>query len=510
MPQPLISQSLPSALLRIDKLPTLPAVAIEILRLADDPNASADDLVAAMEHDPALAAKLIQLANSSMFSSGWETTVLRDAVMRLGVKTVKLMALSFSLVSHPTGAHDDERVLEGYWRWSLTLATASRALARAARVDGADEAFLCGLLANIGQLALLELAPQDYSRVLERAAGRMPSLQDEESALGLHRGHVAEALLKSWGLPLRVMRGSQWALMLAAEPQPQTPAEKQLHSALALGRLATELLVDKGGANALRALTNEAASHGLSEAALNAALLKLEYEMHELAAMFQLSLPAERDYASILDEARRQIVNVSLGSLAELRQERNRSDALASANRELATAASTDGLTGLANRATFDRFLADQLTRRANGGMQKTLGLVMVDVDHFKRFNDTHGHACGDRVLRVVAQILKRGLRSNDLAARYGGEEFAMAYPEIGPDELQAAAERLRAALAAHVLQLDGTTGQITASFGCAYVETVEPGADTGPIGAALCAAADKALYAAKRAGRNRVAMAPN
>jgi diguanylate cyclase (GGDEF)-like protein len=500
----LTPKTLPAALARLDSLPTLPAVAVEVLRLAEDESASAVDLARPIERDPALASKLVKLANSSMFGCGTETTNVRDAVVRLGMKTVKLMALSFSLAKPPTNADRHAEVLSAYWRRSLTLATAGRSLARAARLGCDDEAFLCGLLANIGQLVLLELLPVEYPQLLAGTDRRNPTLAEEQAALGLNRAHVADALLSTWGLPERLRLGAQWALGGATEVEPRRQADARLRAALKLGHLAEQLLSSDGGANALQALLAASAEHGLAEAGVNDALMLLESELREMASLFQLELPPGRNHASILDEARMQIVNASLGAVADLQRERNRAQALESANRELSVAASSDGLTGLANRATFDRFLSEQLLRRAQGGMQKSLGLVMVDVDHFKRVNDTFGHAGGDTVLRGVAQLLKRGMRGNDLAARYGGEEFALVFPEIAPAELAAASARLRAALQSQEFVLDGRRAAVTASFGCAHVTVVDGTLD----GSALCEAADRALYRAKQQGRNRVVSA--
>lgn len=120
----------------------------------------------------------------------------------------------------------------------------------------------------------------------------------------------------------------------------------------------------------------------------------------------------------------------------------------------------------------------------------------MVDIDHFKQLNDTHGHQVGDEVLRVVARTLDEHLRAGDLAARYGGEEFCVVMPGASLEDAVAAAERLRVAITRMPVE-----PRVTASFGVA----LGPAHGTTPD--AITAAADRALYDAKRGGRNRVAV---
>ena len=162
----------------------------------------------------------------------------------------------------------------------------------------------------------------------------------------------------------------------------------------------------------------------------------------------------------------------------------------------LRTMAATDGLTGVANRRTFETTLAKELSRASRRG--DALSLAMIDIDHFKRLNDTHGHQTGDAVLRRVAQTLAAACRDFDTAARYGGEEFAMILPGASADQAAAIGERLRAAIAG-----DPAQPAVTVSIGMASF----PGAAAGA--GELIAAADQALYASKRAGRDRVTSAP-
>jgi len=159
--------------------------------------------------------------------------------------------------------------------------------------------------------------------------------------------------------------------------------------------------------------------------------------------------------------------------------------------------ASFDGLTGLYNRRWLEETLPRQVARAE--ASRHPLSAVMVDVDHFKRFNDRYGHAAGDYVLFAVGQTLRRCFRPTDLVARYGGEEFTVILPDTRGEQALVAAERVRRALEGALLTLEcGTAVRVTASMG---VSELAP----GQRGQELVQAADRALYQAKGAGRNRV-----
>ncbi len=164
------------------------------------------------------------------------------------------------------------------------------------------------------------------------------------------------------------------------------------------------------------------------------------------------------------------------------------------------TEALLDFLTGVANRKAFDETLAEAAGEAVSAGVE--LSLLMIDIDHFKRFNDQYGHVVGDEVLRFVANKISDMVRGRDLIARYGGEEFAVILPETPLAGARTVAENIRSWFAQEKLKRIATAqrlGTITVSIGAALYRPGEPMES-------FIGRSDAALYAAKEAGRNRVA----
>jgi len=186
---------------------------------------------------------------------------------------------------------------------------------------------------------------------------------------------------------------------------------------------------------------------------------------------------------------------------------------LEAANARLVELALRDGLTGLYNHRYFHERLQAEVSRARRHGHE--IGLLFIDIDHFKNYNDTHGHPEGDNVLREIGKLLLEGachedvvarVRSSDVVARYGGEEFAIILPQTPKQGAEVTAERIRRCIAAHTFAGGDTQplGGITVSIGVAAFPACAP--DAGE----LIRAADRAMYDAKHQGRNHVCVAPN
>lgn len=165
---------------------------------------------------------------------------------------------------------------------------------------------------------------------------------------------------------------------------------------------------------------------------------------------------------------------------------------------EIETIASTDALTGLYNRRTFDKEIQNLVETYKK--TDEPFSVIVLDIDHFKRFNDTYGHTIGDEVLKTVGSVLKKGVKGRDMPTRYGGEEFVILLPETTCKNACILAEHLRIRIAVRPLRDPHTRqeiAKITASFGVAEVNPQDDAVS-------IIERADRALYAAKEAGRNR------
>lgn len=176
---------------------------------------------------------------------------------------------------------------------------------------------------------------------------------------------------------------------------------------------------------------------------------------------------------------------------------KERTRALEEANSMLESLSTTDALTGISNRRNFDEKLHYEFSRALR--YHTHLSCIMFDIDFFKKVNDTHGHLFGDEVLRMIGKTLKKDLRGHDICARYGGEEFVILLPETTSAGAKRVAEKLRLRIAEQEIKKDKITVTITISLGVAELdqEKMKNASD-------LVDYADRAMYHAKKTGRNR------
>ena len=493
-------EHLPETAINADKLPSLPSVAIDVLRLTRDDDADLNELGQTIALDPVLAAKMLRLANSPSYRRGSEITTLSRACNVLGMKTVKLMALSFSLRSALPTSGDMKGFDYGlYWRRSLTTAVAARGLGRLTKSCCADEAFLSGLLARIGQLIMAETMPDSYSAVTARSPCALPAAVLESDILGFSNHDVGAAVLTKWGIPTSICEMVRlWDAVEAGGVYDDTAALCRV--VLLADALATVLWeIDKGAA-LRRAHELGIEQFGLAHEELDRFFVSFQEEVAEAASELDVNLGNGQDHFAILEQARQHLVQVSLEAAVNHRETEVRASELEVEKDRLLTSSKTDALTGLANRAFFDTTLADIIQARLKGASENSLGLLFMDVDHFKSFNDTHGHLMGDEVLKHVAACILNAVRATDFTARYGGEEFVAILPNTTLAQLESAAERIRGSVQDETVKFHEEAVSVTISVGGACVRKVSSTDDARQ----LTHLADQCLYQAKERGRNR------
>jgi diguanylate cyclase (GGDEF)-like protein len=475
-----------------NRLPSPPGVALHILELARSDDTSLDDLAKTISTDPALAGRMLKFVNSPSAGFGRQISTLDEAVNQIGLRGVQLMALSFSLVSSGRVEVCPSFDFDQFWSRSLACAVAGKIFAQTAGRLDPNEAFITGLLLHIGQLALACGIPDAYEAVLTEAASRpqdLPAIEREK--LGATHIDASTRLLQDWKLPEGI-----WQTIARRQQPEDTNA--------AAGRIPASRVLYIADVTATLLCDSKEHRSGKVDEILELVRVNFELEGQAWLELYDqivrdwkayghlLSVKAGTDmsFRDLQDEAREQIAVLSLATQLE-------NQGIKQQNEQLLQRTRIDALTGIANRAAFDERLAAELARAER--MQCPVALCLLDIDHFKKFNDTHGHQVGDQVLQAVAKALDDSVRKMDLAARYGGEEFAVIAPECPPDKAVSLAERLRLAVEEIRLESRGETLRVTASIGVAFAFWA--GAERTP--SELIHSADALLYDAKRAGRN-------
>lgn len=462
-----------------------------------DPHVSIEDLSRVLADDPVLAAKLLRLANSSLFRHGEPVTTLVEAATRLGLGTVKVMALSFALAEALPRITAKPSDLSEYWRASLVTTVAARSLARLARSPFEDEAFLCGLLSRIGELVLEQCMPDRWQEVMVRGTGVTPPIDLQRELLGVDHAEIGARLLEAWELPAAICQAVRWQVSPEAMPADMPAAIRELARTLHTASAVAEFICSDGDSRHLmriEALTDR--FYGLASGEVDAFVVALESGIVETSMLLNARLPAVESYDTLLARARRQLLEASLATPVEVQPEESRSEAV---EPESERAGPLDPLTGLSDRDGFDAYLREAVEDRIAKRVGTPLALLMIDIDHFKQFNDSHGHDAGDEALRSVARAIESCLRAGSLAGRCGGDAFGVVLPGCGIANLEAVAERIRLRVAEQAAVIDGRTVALSVTIGGACAQLVRgPRDERG-----LVARAGDCLEEAKHAGGN-------
>ena len=311
---------------RARQLYTLPSVAMKVLELTNNPQVDTHALKECIENDPALTTRVLRVVNSSLFGLSREVSDLNQALALLGSKPLKLLVLGFSL---PGGLFSGvaAATLGWYWRRTLTKAVAAREISETVWRQPGDEAFLAGLLQDLGMLLLIQELGPPYVAFLDKVRSQGADLLALESeAMGFNHTALTARLLDHWRFPE--------ALVLAVQvgaPEPSAdwiaPAQQRLLEILSLAELVARLLTD-GHSQVLPQLASIGQEeHGLSSAQLHHLVDALEHKVGQLADVLSLQLPHDLDYRDVLARAHAQMAEVAADAAEDLiRYERLRSE----------------------------------------------------------------------------------------------------------------------------------------------------------------------------------------
>jgi len=499
------SSELLARLERCSNLPTLPAIAVRVLQLCQSDNLDIGQIAETLAKDPALSAKVLRLVNSPAFGLRQEVRTVPHALALLGLNAIRTLALSFSLVRDLKKSQSAG--LDAYWKRSIISAVAAREIATHLRFSAPDEAFLGALLQDIGILALGRVAGRHYEKVANQAGDNHVHLAKlERDTFGADHADIGAWLIGTWHLPEPLRLAVAWSHKSTVELGSSAGTVGLHEDVIRLAKIVrlSGVVADVWGCRntgfAMEVLKAEAPrTVGLAADELAPILSRVAAAIPQVASLFEVQLGTGEEITAVLEQATETLVMVTMRASRQIDSARQAIDSLEQKTRVLEEASTRDKLTGLFNRARFDSYLQEEFAAAAQSG--KSLSLIMTDVDHFKKVNDTFGHAMGDEVLVSVAKALTGRLRPRDLIARYGGEEFVLVLPETDGPGAEVVAERIRQKIEQTPHNIGTGPGLVvTMSFGCA---TFNP--QPYPDGGSLLKAADEALYAAKRAGRNRV-----
>lgn len=486
----MMAEDLFQRLKRAGKLPTPPIVVVRILELTRRRDVTVQTIADTIAMDPALAARILKFANSPLVALPRQVTSLKQAASLLGMRGISSLALSFSVLSSPGGRGCRRFHQPTFCVQSLACGVAARVIARVLGTCPPEEAFVGGLLSQMGRGALACAMPEAYDEVLaaaERIPADLPPL--ERAAFGETYATIGSKLIEDWGLPAALTDAFRSFRDLdgAAEGKPTLPYILNVSETIA----AIVCPEPERAIPAIETLFDTMhAWFDMDREQCRSAMSEITEHVEDVHRAMALPKGNMRPVADIEAEVRECMAELSVAAQLE-------SQALAQQRDDLQRRATTDRLTGIANRAGFDERLATEIERAVRG--RRPLTLLMIDVDRFKRVNDLYGHVAGDEVLRGIAATLGDAVRKIDFVARYGGEEFAVVGPETGPEGAPAFAERIRSLVEQRTVRCDGRSLGVTISVGAVVFTKLTRHDTAGDI----VREADAQLYAAKRAGRN-------
>lgn len=481
-------------------LPTLSTVALQVLDLAKDPAIDFAAVARCISHDPGLAAKVLRVANTAFYGNRRHCNNLRQALTQIGLDNAVSLALGFSLKL--SLAVSPQCVLDHnyFWRRAILCATSARALGQAVGVSRQEDLFLGGLLQDAGMLILDSITGEQYGNIANGKA-HVDLADIERQILGTDHIEVGTWILTQWQLPEYLMQLVRFSHAPSAPDIPQNLKEMS-HCVYASGAVADCWLHEASEPTIRQASIICQEWLDLDRTAFHDVMESIAKLLPGMSAFLEIPALAPGQIEGILEQAKELLVLRTLHLIAEVQEVKSDAAALKSRTQALETRATMDCLTGLYNRSWLEEHLAKEFARAREHDVP--LSIAFVDLDRFKKINDTHGHLVGDEVLRSIAQILTENLRQSDRIARYGGEEFVVILPGVGSQAASVALKRFLDALRNYE-NVSSTVSSIrvTASIGLATyggpgipVKTVDSAVD-------LLRAADRALYAAKRRGRD-------
>ncbi len=496
-----------NAVLTSKDLPTLPTVASQLITLTSREDTTLMDIAKLISQDMSLSSKILKLSNSSFYSFPQQISSINQAVSILGLNAVRSLVLSFSFLQMEGDSAGSKFDFTAFWERSLAGGVAAKTIMGTIQDDDTDEIFVSGLLRNLGQLLFACTFPRQYDEVLTKLEKNEGSRKElEESIIGADHAYIGYEVATKWGFPEELVL----PILYHNQPDNYSGDNAEISRAIHctyLADLLLKILYSDTPEKFHKQFRSEAKRLlGLNVLKINKILKDVHSRVNESSEYFGLAMPPTRSVEEILQEAnlKLSLLNLSYEEMnrqlikAKLELEKAKRE-LEQKNKLLENLANIDGLTEVYNHRYFQNFLDKEINRCIRNG--KPIGIILTDIDKFKKFNDTYGHQTGDFILREFCRVTGAIIREYDLLARYGGEEFIFVLPETDAKNTAIAAEKLRKAIANHHFNDGKETYRVTSSFGVTSAQPQGAGFDKN----GFIEQADQALYEAKNKGRNRV-----
>ena len=475
--------------------PSPPGIATQIIQLAQDPNIEMGSVARSLSLDPALATKVLRIANSPLYAQRRRSENLRQALVVLGLNATLTLALSFSLVKTLRGGKPNGVNHPLYWRRALLGASAARALGEATGQTLLEELFLAGLLQDIGMLALDKAVPDLYRDTEKLQKHHRDLGAHERKRVGVDHAEVGAWLMRQWNLPDRLTNAIGQSHKLDNR-RVVDPADGFNRCVSLSGPMADLFLMPADRRPFLDVAQQVERVFGLNKEQFGEIIQRVSSLVPETESIFETA--SLGDTEKIVEQARDVLMLRNLQVIREVSNLRDGLGSLTDRTRELEEESRRDPLTGAYNRTYLEKYLRQEFEQANKNDWP--VSIAFCDLDGFKKVNDAYGHQAGDKVLQATAAILRGCVRRVDVVARYGGEEFVLVFPATDRDIVRAVCERIVDAFQKTRHELGPQSVPVTVSIGYAThgreqrFDTVE----------ALLKAADQALYTAKLQGRNR------
>ena len=476
-------------------LPSLPAIAVQVIELTNDPNVSMDELADLIQTDQAMSARILRTVNSSFYGLRERCTTIKKALVLLGLSPVKSLALGFSLVSSIDNDKDATFDYVAYWRRGLFTAVAAKSVADAARLPEADECFISGLLQDIGMIAMLQTLKDDYTNLIESIDGDHNRLAKAELACyDAHHADIGATLATQWKLPKELAVPIKYHERPTAAPD----EHKTIAKAVAIGNIAHDVVTEEDSTPYLRKFYRRCDQwFDIKEDGADEILKRFGEATKELSDLFNLDTGSAVDPEALLAKAEETLIKIA-ESEPEPGQAKDRLHGLLQGDDE------NDPLTGLPNSKGFETLMNMAFDAAQTAGTP--ISLMQVVLDGLTEICNAGGLLASDAVfIRAVAFLQQQFEPMGGAVCRAGTGIISIILPDTRENQVVTAANQFRAQFEASLPTLlepiDLDPSNIRASIGLATAdpETFERMKNAK----GLTAAATKAAVSARAAGGN-------